>query len=162
MKSRSLENASDMRPSDREEVRLGATLGTVNLLLRLEGALALAVAVITFRQTGASWWLFAGMFLLPDASMLGYLSDPKVGARMYNAGHTYFAPASLAVAGSMLGLPALFVPALIWAAHIGFDRLMGFGLKYPSAFKATHLGSGSIAARTNKGRCECAVSEIRF
>ena len=29
--------------------------------------------------------------------------------------------------------------ALIWLAHIGMDRLLGYGLKYPSAFKDTHL-----------------------
>jgi hypothetical protein len=30
--------------------------------------------------------------------------------------------------------------ALIWFAHIGFDRALGYGLKYPSAFQNTHMG----------------------
>lgn len=30
--------------------------------------------------------------------------------------------------------------ALIWLLHIGFDRAIGYGLKYPSSFKETHLG----------------------
>ena len=29
--------------------------------------------------------------------------------------------------------------ALIWLAHTGADRLFGYGLKYPTAFKDTHL-----------------------
>ena len=29
--------------------------------------------------------------------------------------------------------------ALIWLAHIGVDRLLGYGLKYPTGFKDTHL-----------------------
>ena len=31
--------------------------------------------------------------------------------------------------------------ALIRTAHIGFDRLCGFGLKYPEGFRETHLGT---------------------
>ncbi|MDD9911252.1 MAG: DUF4260 family protein, partial [Ahrensia sp.] len=30
--------------------------------------------------------------------------------------------------------------ALIWAAHISGDRALGYGLKYESNFKHTHLG----------------------
>jgi hypothetical protein len=29
--------------------------------------------------------------------------------------------------------------ALIWLAHIGLDRALSFGLKYPTFFKDTHL-----------------------
>jgi len=29
--------------------------------------------------------------------------------------------------------------SLIWIAHIGIDRVLGYGLKYPTAFKDTHL-----------------------
>jgi hypothetical protein len=28
---------------------------------------------------------------------------------------------------------------LIWIVHIGMDRMLGFGLKYPTGFKETHL-----------------------
>lgn len=117
-----------------------ATSGGVTVMLRLEGALALALAVFAYSQLGASWWLFAGLLLLPDLSMLGYLADRRLGAALYNAGHTYLAPAALALLGWSQGLPALIALALIWAAHIGFDRMMGYGLKYGTAFGATHLG----------------------
>ena len=118
----------------------GATRGEVTLMLRLEGAVALGAAMLAYRATGASWGLFAGLFLLPDLSMLGYLANRRLGAAIYNAGHTYLAPAALAALGWATNTPALFAPALIWAAHIGFDRLMGYGLKYGTAFGATHLG----------------------
>jgi hypothetical protein len=29
--------------------------------------------------------------------------------------------------------------ALIWFAHISMDRTVGYGLKYPTSFKDTHL-----------------------
>jgi hypothetical protein len=39
--------------------------------------------------------------------------------------------------------------ALIWFAHIGFDRLLGFGLKYPTRFKDTHLDPERHTIRTS-------------
>jgi hypothetical protein len=115
--------------------------GSVPALLRAEGLIALAVAVTAYRYGGGTWLMFGVMFLLPDVSMLGYIASPRIGARIYNLGHTYIAPALLALAGVVMTAPVLHLMALIWAAHIGFDRLLGYGLKYPSAFGATHLGS---------------------
>lgn len=112
----------------------------VLIFLRLE---ALAVAVVTgllYARSGASWWLFAALWLLPDLSMLGYLASPCWGARAYNAAHTYVTPATLAVAGLLLHQPQVIPFALIWANHIGVDRLLGYGLKYPQGFGWTHLG----------------------
>ncbi len=38
------------------------------------------------------------------------------------------------------GKCSLFVSlALVWFAHIGFDRMVGYGLKYPTDFFDTHL-----------------------
>ncbi len=81
-----------------------------------------------YARTGASWWLFAALWLTPDLSMLGYLGGPKVGARIYNAIHSYVTPATLAVTGLLLKSPALLPYALIWMNHIGADRLLGYGL----------------------------------
>jgi hypothetical protein len=40
-----------------------------------------------------------------------------------------------------LGLvPVYWQVPLIWIGHIGFDRVLGYGLKYPTAFRDTHLG----------------------
>jgi hypothetical protein len=114
--------------------------GSVPMLLRAEAVIELALAVSAYRHIGGTWPLFAILFLAPDITMLGYLANPRAGARLYNAGHSYLAPAVLALAGFMLATPLLYGPALIWAAHIGFDRSLGYGLKYPAAFGATHLG----------------------
>lgn len=122
------------------EPHVGAVRGAVTVLLRLEGAAVLTASLASYHVIGGSWVLFAALFLLPDVSMLGYLLGPRAGAAFYNALHTYAAPAALALLGWSLGLPMLLALAIIWTAHIGFDRLMGYGLKYASAFGATHLG----------------------
>ncbi|MHB8886474.1 MAG: DUF4260 domain-containing protein [Methylovirgula sp.] len=128
--------------------RPGFVDGLPRVFLRVEsGAVAIA-ALIGFSRTGQSWWLFAGLILAPDLSMLAYLAGPRRGAFAYNAMHVYIGPlilgglASLAV--SSLGLAVAF----IWAAHIGIDRLLGFGLKHDESFASTHLGpiGGSSAA----------------
>ena len=72
--------------------------------------------------------------------MLGYLIGARAGATAYNVAHTYALTLPLAVAGFLADEPALLAVALIWVAHIGLDRALGFGLKYPSAFGDTHLG----------------------
>ena len=112
----------------------------VQVFLRLEGLAAVALSAVFYARTGASWWLFAALWLSPDLSMLGYLGGPKLGARIYNAIHSYVTPATLAVTALLLKSPALLPYALIWMNHIGADRLLGYGLKYPEGFKFTHLG----------------------
>jgi hypothetical protein len=109
-------------------------------LLRLEGLATAAVATVFYARTGASWWMYAALFLVPDLSMLGYLGGPRLGARIYNAIHSYITPATLAVSALLLGADELVPFALIWVSHIGVDRLLGYGLKYPDGFGRTHLG----------------------
>jgi len=72
--------------------------------------------------------------------MLGYLYRPCWGARIYNAIHSYLAPVTLALAALLLRSPALLPFVLIWINHIGVDRMLGYGLKYPEGFQWTHLG----------------------
>ncbi len=110
------------------------------VLLHLEGLLVLGVACLGYGAWGDAWWKFAILFLAPDLAMLGYLFGPKVGAAAYNAAHTYVVVAALWLAGFLAHAPGVISLCLIWLAHIGFDRLLGYGLKYPSAFKDTHLG----------------------
>jgi hypothetical protein len=117
-----------------------AGVGIVLVFLRLEGLAAAALSAVFYARTGASWWLFAGLWLAPDLSLLGYLAGASWGARIYNAIHSYVTPATLAVSAMLLRSPALVPIALIWFNHIGVDRLLGFGLKYPAGFGWTHLG----------------------
>ena len=117
-----------------------ASRSTVVLLLRLEGLLVATVTAIVYARTGASWWLFAALWLAPDLSMLGYLTGrPCWGARVYNAFHTYLLPGLLALAALALHARGALPFALIWINHIGVDRLLGYGLKYSDGFGFTHL-----------------------
>jgi len=110
------------------------------VLLGLEGLAVLVFAIWAWEDWPESWPIFAVFFLVPDLSMLGYLAGPRVGAVVYNAAHTYLTPAFFGL-GFALGGPVLCREvALVWLAHIGFDRAMGYGLKYPTRFQDTHLG----------------------
>ncbi|MDR3524858.1 MAG: DUF4260 domain-containing protein [Acetobacteraceae bacterium] len=109
-------------------------------ILRAEGAAALVVSATVYHALGGGWMVFAVLFLAPDLSMMGYLANPRLGAVCYNAGHSYLGPAFLGLIGWLAGGEVWWSLALIWSAHIGFDRLLGYGLKFPSAFGATHLG----------------------
>ncbi len=111
------------------------------LILRAEGAALLVLATAGFSLTGAPWWLYGALFLVPDLSFAGYLAGPRAGAAAYNALHSTLGPALLAGLGWIVGAaPPLLAVAAVWAAHVGFDRLLGYGLKYPTAFAHTHLG----------------------
>lgn len=116
-----------------------ATPLQIRVALRLEGALVAAIGIYLYAQGGASWWLFAVLILAPDLSALGYLKDNRIGAACYNAAHTYLAPALLWVVLWTAGTGLATSLALIWVVHIGADRLLGYGLKYPDRFGRTHL-----------------------
>ena len=118
----------------------GAVTGSVTILLRLEGLVAAVASAVFYSRTGASWWLFAALWLTPDLSMLAYLKRPCLGARYYNVAHTYLLPGVLGLFGLLLHANALLPFALIWVNHIGVDRLLGYGLKYSDGFGFTHLG----------------------
>jgi Domain of unknown function (DUF4260) len=121
-------------------IAAGLVTAPVRNILRLEGLAVAALSAVLYARTGASWWLFAALWLAPDLSMVGYLYRPCWGARIYNAIHSYLAPSTLALMALLLRKEALLPFALIWINHIGVDRLLGYGLKYPDGFKWTHLG----------------------
>jgi hypothetical protein len=110
------------------------------LLLRLEGFALFTLATLAVTYTGLSWWLYALLFLSPDLSFAGYVRGPRWGAATYNALHSTLGPAALAGLGLLIDHSMLLGLAAIWAAHIGFDRMLGYGLKYTSSFNDTHLG----------------------
>jgi hypothetical protein len=111
----------------------------VLLWLRLEGMAVVAVAAVLYAHTGVSWWLFAALWLVPDLSMIGFLANPRIGSYCYNTVHSYLLPLVLAVTGLVLHKPLMLGIALIWCNHIGVDRVLGYGLKYPAGFGTTHL-----------------------
>ena len=117
----------------------GAVTGVPKVLLMLEGVALMGVCTAAFASLGGSWWVFAALLFVPDVSMLGYLVNPRVGATAYNAGHSTLGPVALGTVGLLVSAPLAVQVACIWAAHIGMDRMLGFGLKYGTAFKHTHL-----------------------
>jgi hypothetical protein len=104
-----------------------------------KSGVALAAAAFACAWVGGGWAMFAVLFLAPDVFTLGYLGGPGTGAAVYNAGHTYIAPTVLAACGLFQTQPLALEIALIWIAHIGFDRLLGFSLKYQTGFGHSHL-----------------------
>jgi Domain of unknown function (DUF4260) len=118
----------------------GHVTSGVRTLLRLEGLAVLMVAAAAYASFGDGWGLFAALFLLPDLAFFGYLAGPRAGALAYNASHSYVGPLGVLTAGVLGAMPALLPIALIWFAHIGFDRALGYGLKYAGGFNQTHLG----------------------
>lgn len=119
----------------------GFVSGAPKLLLRLEGAALMAAALFYYGQAGGDWGRFALLFLVPDLSLFAYLAGPWLGAIAYNLAHTTIGPFAYGALGAATGQPLLLQIAAIHLAHIGFDRLLGFGLKYGVSFSATHLGS---------------------
>ncbi|WP_119632539.1 DUF4260 domain-containing protein [Methylocaldum marinum] len=118
----------------------GETTGAVRLMLRLEGLCVLLAAVLAYSKLGFSWGTFAFFFLTPDVSFLGYLAGSRVGAITYNAAHSYIGAIACLLVGFLLPAPVLSCAGVIWCAHIGFDRALGYGLKYSVGFGFTHLG----------------------
>lgn len=109
------------------------------LILRGEGAaLAAGALVLYVREDFGLVFLFV-LALAPDVSLLGYVAGSRIGAIAYNTTHTTVGPVVLGVAGIAAGAELPVQLALIWLAHIGFDRLLGYGLKYPDRFRETHL-----------------------
>jgi hypothetical protein len=108
-------------------------------LLHLEGASILALTSVLYHAGHFRWWVFAVLLLTPDLAMFGYLASVKIGAAVYNLVHTEAGPVLLLVVSIAAPLPVLQPYALIWLAHLGMDRMLGFGLKYPTQFKDTHL-----------------------
>jgi hypothetical protein len=114
-------------------------ISPVKSLLHLEGVLVFVAAVAAYIHLQGSLWLFVVLALAPDLSMVGYLHSKQLGALLYDAVHTYIAPGILLALGLLTNTPLFMQIALIWLAHIGGDRAVGYGLKYPTDFKDTHL-----------------------
>jgi Domain of unknown function (DUF4260) len=118
----------------------GVVTGGLRTLLRLEGLTLFVGMTLLYTVWGGAWWVYLVLFLVPDLSMAAYLSGPRTGAIVYNAAHSYMAPMTLMVTGFGMESPLTLSLAMIWLAHIGFDRALGYGLKYMTGFGYTHLG----------------------
>ena len=112
---------------------------------RLEAGAVLIAAVVAYSQVGAGWPLFAALFFVPDLSIAVYLVGPRAGGVAYNLAHFYVWPLLLTGWVALGGAPPLALPiALVWAAHIAFDRVLGWGLKSEESFMHTDMGLQSL------------------
>ncbi len=130
----------------------GFVAGLPRVFLRAEAFALATAAVIAFSRTGQSWWLFAGLILAPDLSMLAYLAGPRAGALVYNAVHIYVGPVLLGGLALLVASPVALASAFVWAAHIGIDRTLGYGLKHAEGFASTHLGRIGRSGAQAKGQ----------
>jgi hypothetical protein len=133
----SAETAGDATSGD---VPSGAVTGGVRTLLRLEGFALFAGMTLLYGVWDGSWWIYGILFFVPDVSFAAYLAGPRFGAMIYNAAHSYLAPMSMMTLGFATTEPLILSIAMIWLAHIGFDRMLGYGLKYAAGFGFTHMG----------------------
>ena len=118
----------------------GAVTGWPRIWLRLEGLAALVAGIAGYRAAGGDWLWLVPVLVLVDVSMVGYLAGPRLGAVTYNIAHTWFTALAVLGAGLVLAVPVLQLAGWVLIAHVGGDRLAGYGLKYPTAFGDTHLG----------------------
>ncbi len=126
----------------------GVVQGVPRMVLRAEGMVLALAAGTMYQFFHGSWILFILLFLVPDVFMIGYLINKRAGALLYNVGHSTIGPLVLVWAGWFFGTENLYLLGLIWLAHVGFDRLVGYGLKYGDDFKHTHLGTPFVKIRS--------------
>jgi len=139
---------------------VGTVVGAPRLWLRLEAATLLAGALIAYTTTKQPWWLIPLTLLAPDISAVGYLGGARLGARLYNIAHVTPLPAAPIALGWWQHIPLVAALGLVWLAHIGLDRLLGYGLKYNDNFQHTHLSWKTSRPRTPV-RTASVVSEDR-
>lgn len=108
-------------------------------LLRLEGLVVFLACTAGFFWLEGPLWLFLLLALAPDVAMVAYLAGPTIGSFGYNVLHTYALPLTIGALGLVQETTLLVLVALVWAAHIGADRAITYGLKYPTEFQDTHL-----------------------
>lgn len=109
-------------------------------LLHLEGAALFAASTWGyFALLEGGLLAYLALLLVPDVSMVGFVRGTRLGALTYNVVHNEALALALAVIGLLSDVPSALGGGLILAAHVGMDRALGYGLKYPSAFRDTHL-----------------------
>lgn len=132
--------ASDTNTARPNSLAAGRSILTMSTLLRMEGLVYLCGGAVAYHQFGGGWLVFALFFLAPDLSLTGYFLNARTAAILYNMAHSTLGPLVLALAAYTADWHAGGLAAAIWFAHIGFDRVLGYGLKHFSGFADTHLG----------------------
>jgi len=96
--------------------------------------------IYLFNQLDYAWWWFLVLILAPDLSMIGYIFGSKSGAFLYNLFHHRAIAVMIYLAGIYFSNNIIQLTGIILFTHSSMDRMMGYGLKYETGFKFTHLG----------------------
>jgi hypothetical protein len=108
-------------------------------LLQAEGVAVFAAALALYIDADFSILALALLFLAPDLAFIAFLIDPRAGAIVYDLVHVEVWPVLLGAYGALAGEQLAVQIALIWLAHLGLDRAVGYGLRYPDAPGESHL-----------------------
>jgi hypothetical protein len=111
----------------------------VRKILHIEGLTIFLAAIYLYYLLSTNWILFVVLLLVPDISMIGYVKNTRLGAITYNLVHNYALALIVSALGVLIQNNLVTSSGMILLAHVGMDRLLGFGLKYPTNFKETHL-----------------------
>jgi len=107
--------------------------------VHLEGLIIFMSMIYIYYAYDYNWWIFILFLLTPDIAMFAYIINNRIGAIIYNLVHTYTISIPFLLFGIMMNNNLIIMVGIIWSAHIGIDRLFGYGLKYTTAFQHTHL-----------------------
>ena len=114
-------------------------MSKTRIFLVLESIVIFIGSLLIYLFLSGNWIIFLVLLLAPDIFMVGYLRNSRIGSIIYNIGHVYAWAIVLIIIGILINLNLLILFSLIWIAHISMDRAMGYGLKYSSDFKDTHM-----------------------
>jgi hypothetical protein len=108
--------------------------------LQLEELGLFLFGIYLFNQLDYAWWWFLVLILAPNLSMIGYVFGNKLGAFFYNLFHHRAIAVMIYLAGIYSSNNLIQLMGIILFSHSSMDRMMGYGLKYETGFKFTHLG----------------------
>lgn len=109
-------------------------------VVKLEEAALFGLGIYLFSQLDFAWWWLPALILIPDVSFAGYAFGNRAGAWIYNAFHHRGIAVVVYLLGIFGGNEIIQLAGIILFAHSSMDRMFGYGLKYESGFKFTHLG----------------------
>ncbi|PVX46238.1 uncharacterized protein DUF4260 [Flavobacterium sp. 103] len=109
-------------------------------VIKLEELGLFILGIYFFNQLEYAWWWFLVLILVPDFSMIGYVFGDRVGALCYNVVHHRGIAIALYFVGIYCSNEIVQLSGVILFTHSSMDRMFGYGLKYETGFKFTHLG----------------------
>jgi len=126
--------------TDSNATQSGFSMSQPKLFSHLNGLALFIGSIVAFGAVNGDWLAFILLLLVPDLFMLGYLANTKIGAWIYNFGHSYVLAIPVIIAGLALDHNTILSVGIILMAHIGMDQTAGYGYKYSDAeFSETHM-----------------------